>query len=110
MFNGPLALGDGIKYASISAAAGDTTVVSAISGKRIVVLACILVADGAAAVRFESGTGGTALTGLMTLTASSGFTLPFNEAGWCQTAAGSLLNLKSTGAGASGGMLVYTTV
>ena len=98
----------GILYAAIDAAtSGDNTIVAAVTGKRIIVMSCVLVAAGAVNARFESGAGGTALTGVMNLTTNSGFTANFNECGWFATAAGSLLNLELSAAISVDGFMTY---
>lgn len=99
------------RYAAIDAAtSGDNTAVSAVTGKKIRVLSCFMVAAGAVNARFESGAGGTALTGQMKLTTNGGFVLPFNAGGWFETAAGSLLNLELSGAVSVDGSLSYILV
>lgn len=97
-----------IKHAAIDAAtSGDNTLVSAVTGKKIRVLSLWLVATGAVTVRFESGAGGTALSGQASLAANGGIVLGFNEGGWFETAAGSLLNLELSGAVSVDGSLSY---
>lgn len=98
-----------VKHAAIAAASsGDNTLVAAVSGKTIRVLAVVLVASGGAvSTRFESGAGGTALTGVMDIADNGQLVLPYNPAGWCQTAAGALLNLELSAAVAVAGCLVY---
>lgn len=93
------------------AVSGDNTLVSAQgSGNIILVHQVFLVASAAVTVRFESGTGGTALTGQMQLSANGGFVLPFNPVGWFKTAANTLLNLELSGAVSVDGVLGYTVV
>lgn len=100
-----------IKFAVIdSASAGDNTIVAAVTGKKIVVLSYALVSAGATTARFESGAGGTALTGQMTLAASTVLSCGFNEAGWFETAAGALLNLELSAAVSVDGHLSYIEV
>lgn len=104
-------VGSELQYAVIDAAAsGDNTLVAAVSGKRIRVLAAVIIAAGAVTVRFESGAGGTALTGQMNLTTNSGFTLPFNPEGWFQTVAAALLNIELGGAVSVDGCLTYVLI
>lgn len=99
------------KFAIIDAAtSGDNTLVSAVVGAKVRVLACFMVAAGAVNARFESGAGGTALSGQMNLTTNSGFVLPFNPVGWFETAANTLLNLELSGAVSVDGSLVYVEV
>lgn len=63
-----------IRYAAIdnAAATGNTTVVAATTGKRVVVVGYAIVASGAVAVKFTDGAGGTNLTGAMALAANGG--------------------------------------
>lgn len=100
------------KFAAIDAASsGDNTLVSAVTGKKIRVLAAFFTMTGTAVtIRFESGAGGTALTGQMTPSQGQTITLPFNPLGWFETAAGSLLNLELGGAQSVDGALVYVEV
>ena len=100
------------QYAVIAAATmGDNTLVAAVTGKRIRVLAAVLVASGGEnTARFESGAGGTALTGPMDLGADGQLVLPLNGFGWFQTAAGALLNLELSAATSVAGVLVYEEV
>ena len=102
-----------IKRAVISgAASGDNTLVAAVSGKQIKVLAVLLVVTGDVDVRFESDADGTALTGVMSLAADgNGFVLPMSVPGyhWFETVAGELLNLELSAAVQASGCLVYYT-
>lgn len=95
-------------FAAISAAtSGDNTLVSADATKKIRVFSLYLVAITAVTVRFESGAGGTALSGVMSIGANGGFVLPFNPNGWFETAANTLLNLELGGAVQVSGSLSY---
>jgi len=102
------------KFAVISATTnGNNTIVSASSGFKIRVLACYLVADGDDVdVRWESGAGGTALSGAIPLKESTGYVLPFNPVGWFETDDGDdeLLNLEKTGTPNVYGGLTYILV
>ena len=99
------------KFAIIDAASsGDNTLVAVVASKKIRVLSVFLVASGAVTVRFESGAGGTALTGQMQLAANGGFVLPFNPVGWFETASATLLNLELSGATSVDGSLTYVEV
>jgi hypothetical protein len=73
---------------------GDNTIVAAVTGKKLRVLSGYVHAAGAVLVRFESGAGGTALTGQMSLAANAGVDLPYDPLGHFETAAGQLLNLE----------------
>lgn len=101
-----------IKRAVVDAAATpDNTLVAAVTGKKIRVLAMFAIMTGTAVtIRFESGAGGTALTGQMTPSQGGGFVLPFNPVGWFETNSGELLNLELGGAQSVDGVLVYCEV
>lgn len=100
-----------VKYAAISgAASGDNTLVAAVSGKRIRVLSYQLVAANTVAIRFESGAGGTALSGVMTAAVSVPITGQFNPVGHFETAAGALLNMELGGAVQVSGHITYQEV
>jgi hypothetical protein len=86
-------------FTAISAAtSGDNTLKAAVASKKIRVTSLFLIAASAVTVRFESGAGGTALTGVMSLAANAGFVLPYNPVGWFETASNTLLNLELGGA------------
>lgn len=100
-----------VKFAVIDAATlGDNEIVAAVPGKRIRVLSVVLVAAGTVTARFESGAGGTALTGQMVLATSSVVTLPYSPHGLFQTAAGQALNLELSDAVSVDGCLSYIEV
>lgn len=99
------------KYAVIDAAtSGNNTIVAAVTSKKIRVLALMAVAAGSVNVRFESGADGTALTGQMNLVVNTGFVLPFNPAGWFETASNTLLNMELSAAVSVDGVLTYIEV
>lgn len=94
-----------------AASSGDNTIVAAVTGKKIRVLAGSLTMTGTAVtIRFESGAGGTALTGQMTPLQGHTITLPFSPVGHFETAAGELLNLELGGAQSVDGWIVYVEV
>lgn len=99
-------------FAIIDAAtSGDNTLVAAAgAGNKIRVHQLYLVSAGTVTVRFESGAGGTALSGQANLVANTGFVLPYSPVGWFETAANTLLNLELSGAVSVDGGLVYTVV
>jgi hypothetical protein len=74
------------------------------------VLSLYLVAAGTTTVRFESGAGGTALSGAMSLVANTGLVLPFSPAGHFETAANTLLNMELNAAVQVSGSLTYIVV
>jgi hypothetical protein len=99
------------KFAVIDAAtSGNNTLVAAVSAKKIRVTSMFLVAAGTVDVRFESGAGGTALTGQMSLVSTTGFVLPYNPNGWFETASNTLLNLELSGAISVDGAITYIEV
>lgn len=99
------------KFAIIDyAASGDNTVVAAVSGKKIRVVALSIIGGGTATVRFESGAGGTALTGQMTMAVNIEMTMPFNPAGWFETSFSTLLNMELSAAVTMDGMITYIEV
>jgi hypothetical protein len=69
-----------------------------------------MIANGSVNAKWQSGAGGTDLTGLAYLVVNSGYVLPFNPVGWFETAADTLLNLNLSAAIAVGGSLVYIVV
>lgn len=100
-----------VKYAIIDAAtSGDNTLLAAVTSKKIRVLSAFLVSAGTVNVRFESGAGGTALTGQMNLVANTGFVLPFNPGGWFETGSNTLLNLELSAAVSVDGSFSYIEV
>lgn len=99
------------KYAVIScASSGANTIVASVSSKKIRVLAYNFIANGTVSAKFQSGAGGTNLTGLKYCVANMGICAPFNPAGWFETAATTLLSLDLSNAIAVGGELVYIEV
>lgn len=105
------AANDDYKYAIIDAASsGDNTIVSLVASRKLRVLSLFMISAGTVIARFESDAAGTALTGQMNLIANSGFSLPFNPAGWFETVAGELLNLELSGAISVDGSITYIEV
>lgn len=71
---------ENVKYLPIDEAdAGDTTLVTPATGKRIRVINYLLVSAGTVAVSFKQGT--TAVTGAMPLIANTGVSFPGDENG-----------------------------
>lgn len=100
------------KFAVINTAtSGNNTLVAAVTGKKIRVLAVYARVAGAMDIRFESGADGTALSGVIEMEATDPlFVLPFNPVGWFETAAATLLNLELSAATSIDGGLVYVEV
>ena len=97
-----------VQRAAISnAAIGDFTAVAAVAGKLITVVGLMLTSVGATTVTIKDGTGGTAMSGAMTLNAGLPLVLPDNGLGgfdWFQTSnpANNLAINNSTGTQVSG--------
>lgn len=89
---------------------GSNTLVAAVTGKKIRVLAAVLVAAGAVTAKFQSGAAGTDLTGAMSLAVNGSLVLPFNPSGWFETAASTLLSLLLGGAVSVAGVITYVEV
>ena len=101
----------GIKRAVLNQAASGTaqTLVAAVTGKRIRVLAAFAVA-GATATNLTFNSASNAISPLLANAANGGEVLPFNPAGWFQTVAGEALTV-TTGAGSTTGIgVVYVEV
>ena len=97
-----------VKFAVIATSATDTTIVAAVASKKITVLGFALSCSGGAnTVRWESGTGGTALTGTMDLPADTMVTVAFGGVPLFQTATNTLLNLELSGATSVQGFVTY---
>lgn len=100
------------KYAKIAASAsGNNTLIAAVTGKKIRVLAYNFMGAGAVNAKFQDGAGGTDLTGLKYIAAAGGgICAPFNPVGWFETTAATLLNLNLSGAVGVGGEITYVEV
>lgn len=99
------------KFAIIDAALSpDNTIVALVASKKIRVLSYSFIASGAVTARFESDTGGTALTGQMQIGANGKASAEFNPLGHFETVAGELLNLELSGATSVDGHLTYVEV
>jgi len=99
------------KFATIAAASsGNNTIVAAVTSKKVRVLAAQIISNGTVNVKWQSGAGGTDLTGLAYLVVNAGYVLPFNPAGWFETASNTLLNLNLSASVAVGGSITYIEV
>jgi hypothetical protein len=107
----PVTLNTAVKYAVIDhATSGDNTIVAAVAGKKIRVLSYVLASAGTVTARWESGAGGTALSGQMTTAVNSVIEASFNPYGHFETAADALLNLELSGAVSVDGHLSYILI
>ena len=100
-----------IKFAVIDkAGSGDNELIAAVAGKKLRVLAYVLVSGGTVTVRFESAAGGTALTGQMTTAVNNIISSGYSPVGHFETIAGEALNLELGGAVTVDGHLVFQEV
>ena len=98
------------QFVAINTAAGDTTLVAAqAAGVKIRVLAFFMVSAAAAVATFQSGTGGTGLTGPMTMATGVSLGDDTSAFGLFETAAATLLNLHQAGVVQISGYLIWTT-
>jgi len=100
-------------FAKIAAASsGANNLVVALAGKKVRVLAYVVIANAAVNAKFQSDAAGTPvdLTGLHYFAQNSGVCCNFNEVGWFETGIGKTLDLNLSGAVAVGGELVYIYV
>jgi len=91
-------------------ALGDNTLIAGVPFNAIRVLTGMLVVSDAVTIRFESGAGGTALTGQQDLIANQEYILPFSPIGHFTTGVGALLNLELSAAVQVGGYLKYILI
>ena len=99
------------KFAVINAAtSGNNTIVAAVTGKKIRVLSYVLISAGAVNATFQTGAGGTALTGALPLAAQAGASSGFSPVGHFETVAAALLNLSLSAAIQVSGHVTYVEV
>jgi hypothetical protein len=86
-----------VKFAAINVGTGDSTIVGAVTGKKIRVLSYVLTSDTLDGLaQFEDGTGGTALTGDMRFADNGVLSVNCAPSACFETTAGTLLNLQAT--------------
>lgn len=104
-------IGGKAKSVPVSASSsGANTLVAAVTGSHIRVLGCILIATADITITFQTGAGGTGLSGAVDMKAGVAFTLPVSDRGWMQTAVSTLLNLNLSGGVKVAGVLIYDEV
>lgn len=109
VYNGTTALTP--KFANITASAsGVTTLVAAVTSKKLRVLQIVLIASGTVNVKFQSHVTPTDITGLLYLTTNTGFAPGYSPIGHFQTVAGEALDINLSAAIAVGGYLTYIEV
>jgi len=98
------------KYANINeSTAASNEIVAAVSGKKIRILAMMVIAAGDVNLTVEDEDGND-LIGLCEIAEAGGFVLPLNEAGWQEAPAGKALHLLSSAAVQVGGCITYQEV
>jgi hypothetical protein len=85
---------------------GNTTLVSATVGSRIVVSQVCVITSAANSVKFQSN-GSSDISALFPLAANGGFVLPYSELGWMQTNIGESLTCNMTNGSSTGIQIVY---
>lgn len=100
--------GNAIFGAFNASALGDTTLVAAVAGRKIRVLALVGVTTLANSVHFRSSA--TPIAGTFPLAANGGVVLPVNELGWFETAVGEALVVNMSVATAMGLQVIYVMV
>lgn len=100
-----------VLYAVVQAStSGDNTIVPAVTGYKIRVISYSLVCTSVVSARFESGAGGTAMTGQMPFAANGGISDYCGQEGCFETLSGQLLNLELSGAVLVAGRVSYILV
>lgn len=95
-----------IRYASVDVASlgagANQTVVAAVAGKKIRVLAWSISCATTASVKLTSGAGGATIFATSQVNATVPNVYPYSPVGWCETAAGQALVVNNPTAGAIG--------
>ena len=86
---------------------GDKQIVAAVTSTAINVHAFVVTVTAAGVYRWESGAGGTALTGIMNVAADDTIVFPFSEVPWFSAAVGVALSME-VGAGDIDGHIIYS--
>lgn len=98
------------KFATIAATATANSIIAAVAGSSILVLAVDMMSLVGNNAKFQSGTAGTDLTGVSFMGSNGGIVRPFNPVGWFKTATNTLLNLSLSQAQSVGGCIVYVEI
>jgi hypothetical protein len=92
-------------------ATGDNTIVTGAAGKLITVLGLVLTVSAATNLTFKDGTGGTAISGAMTMAVGTPFLLPFDPVSeWFQTSDSGNLVLNQSGTAQVSGTVWFVQV
>lgn len=100
-------------FANVNASSTDSSLVAAVAGKKIVVLAAYAVAGGTATdltFNTKPSGSGTAISAKLANAANGGEILPFSPIGWFQTSTGEGLTVTTGSGSATGIGVVYLTV
>ena len=99
------------KFATITASSsGASTLVAAVTSKKIRVISYVVVASAAVNIKFQSHVTPTDKTGLLYLAANGGVSGAYAPTGHFETIAGEALDINLSGAVAVGGHLTYVEV
>lgn len=113
LYSGSTALTPKFAFANVNASSTDSSIVAAVTAKRIRVLAVAAVA-GATATTLTFNTkpagAGSAISPLLANGANGGEILPFSPVGWFQTASGEGLTVTTGSGSATGVLVVYVEV
>lgn len=99
--------------ANVSASQTDSSIIAAVSGKKIRVLAVVMVAGGTATnatFNTKPSGSGTAISPLFANGANGGAVLPFNRAGWFETGTNEGLTVTTGSGSATGILVIYVEV
>lgn len=88
------------------AVSGNTTVVAATPGYRIVVSQVCVITSASNNVKFQSN-GATDISALFPLAANGGFVLPYSDLGWMQTNIGESLTINMSAGNSTAVQVVY---
>ena len=88
-----------------ASSSGATTLVAAVTGKTIYVVACAMTSNGTVNVKWQSHVTPTDESGLFYEIANTGYVLPFNPTGWFHTKSGEALDINLSASVAVGGSL-----
>jgi hypothetical protein len=100
-----------VKYAAIDASSsGDNEIVAAVTGVKIRVVSMLIMSGGDVNATFQSGAGGSGLSGALPLTTNSGASCNHNPVGWFETNESESLNLSLSGAIQVSGFLAYREI
>lgn len=90
-------------------AAGQTDLVALVTGQRIYVVGAYIDLDAAGSLTFNSGTGPTAISGVIPIAINGGFVLPVDvDNPWNFTGVGEKLGILTATGKAQGWILYYT--